>query len=104
MDRNNGRVLTTLDDMECEDDTVVMLLVDNGATDRFPKPKRGGSFSLDSKKATWRTDGMPKTYRGRGIIRVEGKSLLLVFLGDQGCGHPALFWELYGHRAVRKGP
>ena len=46
----------------------------------------------------------PKTYRGRDIIPVEGKSLVPVFQGGQRRGHPALFWELYGHRAVRKGP
>jgi len=57
MDRNIGRVLAALKDTGRDENTLVMFLSDNGATDRFPNPKSDGSFYLDRAHATWRTDG-----------------------------------------------
>jgi beta-lactamase superfamily II metal-dependent hydrolase len=45
----------------------------------------------------------PKTYAGRELIPLEGKSLLPIFRGEVRAGHPALFWEHEGNRAVRQG-
>jgi arylsulfatase len=57
MDRNIGRILEALAETEQLQDSLIMFLSDNGATDRYPKPKSDGSFYLDRKNATWRTDG-----------------------------------------------
>jgi len=45
----------------------------------------------------------PKTYHGRQLIPLEGKSLLAIFQGKQRPGHEALYWEHEGNRAVRQG-
>ena len=57
LDQNVGRILKTLQAIDCEKNTVILFLSDNGATDRFPKANADGSFYLDSDQATWRTDG-----------------------------------------------
>ncbi|MHC4445502.1 MAG: sulfatase-like hydrolase/transferase, partial [Planctomycetota bacterium] len=43
----------------------------------------------------------PKTYQGREILPLEGKSLLPIFQGKARTGHDGLFWEHEGNRAVR---
>jgi arylsulfatase len=45
----------------------------------------------------------PKTYKGRELNRLEGKSLLPIFEGKKRRGHQALYWEHEGNRAVRQG-
>jgi arylsulfatase A-like enzyme len=45
----------------------------------------------------------PKTYEGRTIMPVEGRSLLPVLEGKPWHGHEAIFWEHEGNRAVRSG-
>ena len=46
----------------------------------------------------------PRTYRGRKVTPLEGKSLAPNFQGKQRRGHDALFWNQQGlWRAVRKG-
>ncbi|MEP0842875.1 MAG: arylsulfatase [Phycisphaerae bacterium] len=45
----------------------------------------------------------PKTYAGREIAPLEGKSLVPVFEGRRREGHAYLFWEHEGNRAVRQG-
>ena len=45
----------------------------------------------------------PKTYKGRDLIPLEGKSLLPVFKGKERDGHEAIYWEHEGNRAVRQG-
>jgi arylsulfatase len=45
----------------------------------------------------------PKTYQGREIIPLEGKSLFPIFQGKEREGHKALFWEHEGNSAVRMG-
>jgi len=45
----------------------------------------------------------PKTYQGRELIRLEGKSLLPIFKGKKRLGHEAIYWEHEGNRAVRQG-
>ncbi|MXV15504.1 sulfatase-like hydrolase/transferase [Pedobacter sp. HMF7056] len=45
----------------------------------------------------------PKQYRGNTITPAEGVSLLPVFRGNLWKGHPALFFEHEGSRAVRQG-
>jgi arylsulfatase A-like enzyme len=45
----------------------------------------------------------PKTFQGKDIKPLEGKSLLPVFKGAQRKGHDAIFWEHEGNRAVRSG-
>jgi len=45
----------------------------------------------------------PKTYNGRPVTPVEGKSLLPIFRGKVRRGHDALFWEHEGNRGVRQG-
>jgi arylsulfatase A-like enzyme len=57
IDQNVGRILKTMQEIGCEDNTVVMFLSDNGATGRTFKPKANGRFFLDSKTKAWRTDG-----------------------------------------------
>lgn len=57
MDQNIGRILDTLRDTGREDNTVVMFLSDNGATERPINPRADGSFFLDTPEETWRTDG-----------------------------------------------
>jgi len=57
MDQNIGRILETMHETGCEENTIVMFLSDNGATEQFPMAKADGSFFLDTEQATWRTDG-----------------------------------------------
>lgn len=57
MDQNIGRLLDALKKIGREDNTMVIFLSDNGATDIFPKAKADGSFYLDEENKTWRTDG-----------------------------------------------
>jgi arylsulfatase len=45
----------------------------------------------------------PKTYNGKPITRLEGKSLRPIFEGKQRQGHEAIYWEHEGNRAVRQG-
>jgi arylsulfatase len=45
----------------------------------------------------------PKTYQGREILSLEGRSLVPIFQGRQRQGHEFLFWEHEGNRAVRQG-
>jgi arylsulfatase A-like enzyme len=45
----------------------------------------------------------PKTYQGRAILPLEGKSLLPVLQGQTRAGHQTLFWEHEGNRALRQG-
>lgn len=45
----------------------------------------------------------PSDFHGREILPLEGKTLMPVFQGRQRQGHEALFWELMGCRAARKG-
>jgi arylsulfatase len=45
----------------------------------------------------------PRTYGGRDLIPLEGRSLLPLLRGGKRHGHEALFWEHEGNRAVRKG-
>jgi arylsulfatase len=187
MDQNIGRLLDTLKTIGREENTVVIFLSDNGATDIYPKGTADGSFHLDKVGETWRTDGTrtrplvpgvmpgpadtfggygpewahvsntplrgykisnyeggistplivkwpggiarpgtitpqvghvmdmmptllelaggtyPSEYQGREILPMEGKSLAPIFAGAERAGHEALFWELNGHRAARKG-
>jgi arylsulfatase len=57
MDRNIGRILEALEKAGRENNTLIMFLSDNGATDWYPKAKSDGSFYLDRKDVTWRVDG-----------------------------------------------
>ncbi|MBM3335024.1 arylsulfatase [Candidatus Sumerlaeota bacterium] len=45
----------------------------------------------------------PKTFNGREITPLEGKSLLPILRGGTRSGHDALFWEHEGNKAVRQG-
>jgi len=45
----------------------------------------------------------PKVYQTRIITPLEGKSLLPILRGKDREGHKQLFFEHYGHRAVREG-
>ena len=45
----------------------------------------------------------PKTYQGRELIRLEGRSLVPIFAGKKRRGHEAIYWEHEGNRAVRQG-
>jgi arylsulfatase len=45
----------------------------------------------------------PKTFKGRALLPLEGKSLRPIFEGKERPGHEALFWEHEGNRAVRQG-
>ena len=45
----------------------------------------------------------PKTYKGRDIRPLEGKSLLPIFEGKTRNAHEAIYWEHEGNRAVRQG-
>ena len=45
----------------------------------------------------------PKTYKGREVTPLEGKSLLPILQGRQRAGHEAIYWEHEGNRAVRQG-
>ena len=45
----------------------------------------------------------PKTYDGREIAPMDGKSLLPILQGETREGHEYLFWEHFGARAVRHG-
>jgi arylsulfatase len=44
----------------------------------------------------------PKTYQGRQILPLEGKSLVPIFRRGQRQGHETIFWEHEGNRAVRQ--
>lgn len=44
----------------------------------------------------------PKTYKGRELISLEGKSLLPIFKGKERKGHETIYWEHQGNRAVRQ--
>jgi arylsulfatase len=57
MDQNIGRILKALRETNRYDNTLILFLSDNGATDRFPKARPDGSFYLDRAGQTWRTDG-----------------------------------------------
>ncbi len=57
MDQNIGRILAALKETGQEDNTVIMFLSDNGATERYPKATKEGNFYLDKPDRTWRTDG-----------------------------------------------
>jgi len=187
MDQNIGRLLDCLKKIGREENTIVIFLSDNGATDIYPKAAPDGRFYLDKDGEAWRTDGTktrpvvpgvmpgpadtfggygpewahvsntplrgykisnyeggimtplivkwpagiakpgsitpqvghvmdmmptllelaggtyPSTYHGRDILPVEGKSLAPIFAGEVRVGHDAIFWELNGYRAARKG-
>ncbi|MCT4648577.1 MAG: arylsulfatase [Carboxylicivirga sp.] len=45
----------------------------------------------------------PVQYKGNKIESMEGKSLLPLLKGEEHDEHSYLFWEHFGHRAVRKG-
>jgi arylsulfatase A-like enzyme len=45
----------------------------------------------------------PKTFQGREITPLEGKSLVPVFRTGTREGHAAIFWEHEGNKAIRKG-
>lgn len=45
----------------------------------------------------------PRTFQGKDIQPVEGKSLVPIFQGKTRPGHDALFWEHEGNKAVRQG-
>ena len=45
----------------------------------------------------------PKTYQGREITPLEGKSLLATFQGKPRPAHDPIFWEHEGNRAIREG-
>ncbi len=45
----------------------------------------------------------PRTYDGKPITPLEGKSLVPVFMKGRRAGHDTLFWEHEGNRAVRQG-
>ena len=45
----------------------------------------------------------PKTFNGRQIVPLEGKSLLPIFKGETRKGHEVICWEHEGNRAVRQG-
>lgn len=44
----------------------------------------------------------PKTYQGREIIPLEGKSLLPIIQGKRRVGHDVIYWEHEGNSAVRE--
>ena len=46
----------------------------------------------------------PNTYRGHTITPLEGKSLIPIFKNKQRVPHPQIFFEHYGHKALREGP
>jgi arylsulfatase len=45
----------------------------------------------------------PKTYKGRELVALEGKSLLPIFDGKNRRGHEVIYWEHEGNRAARQG-
>lgn len=45
----------------------------------------------------------PKTYQGREITPMVGKSLMPIFRGEQRKGHDIMFWEHFGTGALRQG-
>jgi arylsulfatase len=45
----------------------------------------------------------PKSYGGRQILPLAGKSLVPIFRGLQRQGHEAIFWQFGSSRAVRQG-
>lgn len=53
---------------------------------------------LDAADATY-----PNHYRDNAITPMEGKTLLPIFTGQTRQGHSQLFFEHYGHKAVREG-
>ena len=46
----------------------------------------------------------PRRYQNHEITPLEGKSLMPILEGRARDGHPQLFFEHYGHKAVREGP
>jgi arylsulfatase len=46
----------------------------------------------------------PEKYRGRTLATLDGSSLLPVMLGGNRPAKDKLFWELFGHCAMRQGP
>jgi arylsulfatase len=44
----------------------------------------------------------PKTFDGRAVTPMEGRSLLPALRGEQGGGHEMLAWEHYNARAIRR--
>jgi len=44
----------------------------------------------------------PRTYKGRELVGLEGKSLLPIFKGKERGGHEVIYWEHEGNRAVRQ--
>ncbi len=46
----------------------------------------------------------PEVYRGHAITPLEGKSLKPILKNAQRTPHAQLFFEHYGHKAVREGP
>jgi arylsulfatase len=45
----------------------------------------------------------PASYKGKPISPLEGRSLVPIFDGKRRAGHPAIYWEHEGNRAVREG-
>ncbi len=45
----------------------------------------------------------PSTFKGKSVTPLEGRSLAPVFDGKKRPGHPAIYWEHEGNRAVREG-
>jgi len=45
----------------------------------------------------------PKTYNGRKLTPLEGKSLLPTLQGKKRQGHEVIYWEHEGNRAIRQG-
>lgn len=45
----------------------------------------------------------PATFKGKPVTPLEGRSLAPVFDGKKRAGHPAIYWEHEGNRAVREG-
>ncbi|WPP49208.1 arylsulfatase [Catalinimonas niigatensis] len=45
----------------------------------------------------------PANYNGKSVKALRGKSLLPVFEGEAGDEERTLYWEHFGHQAVRKG-
>lgn len=45
----------------------------------------------------------PEKYKGNNIYPMDGQSLVPIFRSGKREGHPALFWEHEGKRAVRQG-
>jgi len=44
----------------------------------------------------------PKAFRGKAVLPLEGKSLMPLLMSQKHPGHEAIFWQLFGNRAVRQ--